>query len=86
MVSAEGCSELKNLKNELETIHLRCWQIFTIFDPTDPHPHFFTTIRRHIWPIFDPFPLKDADVLNGWSFMMIFTLFLYDRTIAVVIT
>ena len=27
----------------------------------------FTTIRRQIWPIFDPFPLKNADVLNGWS-------------------
>ena len=27
----------------------------------------FTTIRRQIWQIFDPFPLKNADVLNGWS-------------------
>ena len=28
---------------------------------------FFTTICRQIWPIFDPSPLKNADVLNGWS-------------------
>ena len=33
MVSVEGCSELTNLKNELETIHLRRRQIFTIYDP-----------------------------------------------------
>ena len=25
---------------------------------------FFTTIRRQIWQIFDPSPLKNADVLN----------------------
>jgi hypothetical protein len=28
---------------------------------------FFTSIRRQIWPIFDPSPLKNADVLNRWS-------------------
>ena len=68
MVSVEGRSELTNLKNELETIHLRRRQIYTIYDPyRPPSAVIFTTIRRHIWPIFDPSPLKDADVLNGWS-------------------
>ena len=32
---------------------------------------FFTTIQRQIWPIFDPSPLKNADVSNGWSLMPI---------------
>ena len=27
----------------------------------------FTNIRRQIWPIFEPSPLKNADVFNGWS-------------------
>ena len=50
------------------TIHLSRQQFFTIYDPYPlPSAVFFTTIRRHIWPIFDPSPLKDADVLNGWS-------------------
>ena len=31
-----------------------CWQ-------------FLTTIHQQIWQIFDPSPLKNADVLNGWS-------------------
>ena len=33
------------------------------------HRQFFTTIRQQIWPIFDPPPppLKNANVLNGWS-------------------
>ena len=36
--------------------------------PTPSRRQFFTTIRRQIWPIFDPsLPLKNADVLNGWS-------------------
>ena len=30
-------------------------------------------IRRwQIWPIFDPYPLKNADVLNGWSLSSFF--------------
>ena len=37
-----------------------------IFDPY-PHRQFFTAIRQKIWHIFDPSPLKNADVLNGWS-------------------
>ena len=27
---------------------------------------FFTTIRRQIWSILTPPPLRNADVLNGW--------------------
>ena len=34
----------------LAIIHLRCSQIFTIFDPYAP--------CRQIWPILDPIPLK----------------------------
>ena len=37
-------------------MYLRRWQIFTIFDPYSRQ--FFTTIRRQIWPIFDPSPPK----------------------------
>ena len=35
--------------------------------PTPFRRQFFTTICRQIWPIFDPSPLRNADVLNGWS-------------------
>ena len=28
---------------------------------------FFTTIHQQIWQIFAPPPLRNADVLNGWS-------------------
>ena len=31
---------------------------------------FFSAIRWQIWPIFDPSPLKYADVLNGWSLVL----------------
>ena len=49
------------------TIHLRHRQIFHDFRPLPPFPcQFFTTIRHQIWQIFDPSPLKNADVLNGW--------------------
>ena len=52
----------------LGTIHLRRWQIFTLFDPYPPYGRqFFSTNRRQIWQIFDPSPLEHADVLNGWS-------------------
>ena len=45
-----------------------------IFDPYPPTVgSFFTTIRRQIWQIFDPSPpLKNADVLNGWSLWVFF--------------
>ena len=37
------------------TIHLRCLQILTIFEPYLPTlGSFFTTIHRQIWTIFDP--------------------------------
>ena len=29
------------------------------------------TIRWQIWPIFDPSPPRNADVLNGWSLILI---------------
>ena len=50
------------------TFHLRRQQIFHNFWPL-PHyrRQFFSTIHRQIWQIFDPSPLKNADVLNGWS-------------------
>ena len=54
-------------KNTLGTIHLRCRQIFTFFDPYPLRRQSFTTIRWQICPIFDPSLLKNADVLNGWS-------------------
>ena len=38
-----------------------------IFDPY--RRQFFTTLRRQIWQIFDPSPLENANVLNGWSLM-----------------
>ena len=40
------------------------------FIPTPSRRQFFTTIRQQIWPIFDPSPLKNADVLNGWSHVL----------------
>ena len=41
---------------------------FSLFStPTPLRYQFFTSIRRQIWPIFDPSPLQIADVLNGWS-------------------
>ena len=50
------------------TFHLRRQQIFHNFWPL-PHyrRQFFSTIHREIWQILDPSPLKNADVLNGWS-------------------
>ena len=52
----------------LGTNHLRRRQIFQDFLPLPPYRRqFFTTIRRQIWQIFDPSPLRNADVLNGWS-------------------
>ena len=52
----------------LGTIHLRRRQIFTLFWPLPPyHRQFFTTIRRQIWQIFDPSPLKNTEILNAWS-------------------
>ena len=42
------------------TIHLRRWQIFTIFDPYPP-PVGSCLLQS------DPTPLKNSDVLNGWS-------------------
>ena len=54
------------------TIHLRRWQIFTIFDPY-PHPSavFYYYLLANL-PHFEllpppPPPLKNTDVLNGWS-------------------
>ena len=44
----------------LGTIHLRRRQIFTNFRPLPPY-------RWQIWQIFDPSPLENTDVLNGWS-------------------
>ena len=41
---------------------------FHDFCSLPPSPwQFFTIIRQQIWPIFDPSPLKNADILNGWS-------------------
>ena len=41
------------------TIHLRRRQIFTNFRPLPPYRRqFLCTIRRQIWPIFDPSPPK----------------------------
>ena len=51
-------------------IYLRCWQIFTITLPPSRR-QFFTTIRWQNWTIFDPSHLKNADVLNGWSPILI---------------
>ena len=56
----------------LGTIHLRSRYIFHDFLSLPPYRRqFFTTIRRHIWQIFDPSPLKNADVLNGWSLRLL---------------
>ena len=32
---------------------------------------FFTAIHHQIWQIFDPSPLKNADILNEWSITII---------------
>ena len=55
--------------NCLGTMHLRRRQIFTIFYPYPPPSALFLLlfIRRQIRPIFDPSPLRNTDVLNGWS-------------------
>ena len=42
-------------------------QIFTIFDPTPSSRQIFTSICLQICYIFDPSPLKNANILNGWS-------------------
>ena len=55
---------IKGVSFALGTIHLRSWQIFTIFDPYPLRRQFFTTIHKQIWQIFDPSPLKNADVLS----------------------
>ena len=46
-------------------MHLGRRKFFHNFWPLPPYcRQFFTTIRRQIWQIFDPSPLKNADVLN----------------------
>ena len=35
--------------------------------PTPLCRHFFNTICWQNWQIFDPSPLENANVLNGWS-------------------
>ena len=32
-----------------------------------PIGSFYATIRRQIWQIFDPSPLKNTEILNAWS-------------------
>ena len=46
------------------TIHLRSWQIFTIFDPYPPPVGSFLLLSELD---SEPTSLKNADVLNGWS-------------------
>ena len=49
------------LRPRYGTIHLRCWQIFMIFDPYPTAVfHYYPSA---ILPIFDPSPLKNTDVL-----------------------
>ena len=36
-------------------------------NPTPSRRHFFITIHRQIWRIFDPSPQLNGNVLNGWS-------------------
>ena len=63
----------------LGTIHLRRWQIFTIFDPYPPTigipakcflwRGFLILMYCDLWTIGTwghPSPLRQADVLNGW--------------------
>ena len=57
-----GC-RLFPSKFKLGTIHSRCRQIFTIFDPS--RRQFFTSIHWQIWQIFDPDPPHNADVLTA---------------------
>ena len=49
-----------SLKCKYVTIHLRRWQIYAIFDPSHPLVGKFVQF-------FTPSLLKNADVLNGWS-------------------
>ena len=58
---------------DLGNIHLRRRQNFPIFDPsTLPIGIFLLLSILQIWPIYDPSPLKNANVLNGWSLVSLF--------------
>ena len=65
------------------TIHLRRWQIFTIFDP---YPPTIGIPAKYLWrgflflmycdlltigPRGHPSPIRHADVLNGWSLILV---------------
>ena len=50
------------------TIHLRRWQIFMIFYPYPPPVGSFLLLSvSKIGKFLTPPPLKNADILNGWS-------------------
>ena len=50
------------------TIHLRRQQIFMIFDPYPPPVGSFLLVSiSKLGHFLTPFPLKNADVLNGWA-------------------
>ena len=57
MIFGHPSQNLQLHEFSIATIQLRSWQIITIFDPFPlPLAVFFTTICRHIWPIFDTSP------------------------------
>ena len=69
---------LWNFKNHImlhiTTIHLRRQQFFTIFDPYPPTLGSFLLLSVGKFGTFlIPPPLRNADVLNGWSHMYLYS-------------
>ena len=62
--------EIKNFTINISMIRdhpFKTSEIFSWFlTPTPYRQQLFTTICWQIWQIFDPFPLKNADIFNFW--------------------